>query len=114
MLGDEHPQAAEIRQVLAEIREAMGEHRRAVEQLREILDLLDCHPDNVRYEQASICLSLAEARANAGAFDEAVALAGVPYSYPISLAPIQLCMVKHCYSMCALTRNAVQSAKRSL
>jgi tetratricopeptide (TPR) repeat protein len=53
----------------------MGEHRDAVERIRAILDRLDHHPEDVRYEQATVCLSLAQLRAEAGGLDEAAALA---------------------------------------
>ncbi|HZV07115.1 MAG TPA: tetratricopeptide repeat protein [Gemmataceae bacterium] len=75
MIGDEHPQAAEIRLELAEIHAAMGENREAVEQIRTTLDMIDRHPEDVRYEQSKVCLSLAKLLAEGGGLDEAVALA---------------------------------------
>jgi tetratricopeptide (TPR) repeat protein len=74
-LGDEHPQVAEVQLELAEVHEAMGEHRESVERVRAALDRLDQSPEDVRYEQATGCLSLARLRASEGALDEASALA---------------------------------------
>jgi tetratricopeptide (TPR) repeat protein len=75
VLGEEHPQAAETQFDLAEIHVEMGEHREAVERIRAALDRLDQSPEDVRYEQATGCLSLARLRTSAGALDEAGALA---------------------------------------
>jgi tetratricopeptide (TPR) repeat protein len=75
VLGEEHPQVAETQFDLAEIHEAMGEHREAVERVQATLERLDQCPEDVRYEQATGCLSLARLRASTGALDEAGALA---------------------------------------
>jgi tetratricopeptide (TPR) repeat protein len=75
VLGDEHPQAAETEFDLAEIHEAMGEYREAVERARATLDRLDQSGEDARCEQVMGCVSLARLRANAGALNEAGALA---------------------------------------
>jgi tetratricopeptide (TPR) repeat protein len=74
-VGDECVQNAETQFDLAEIHEAMGEHHKAVEQASATLDRLDQSANDVRYEQATGCMLLARLRANAGALDEAGALA---------------------------------------
>jgi tetratricopeptide (TPR) repeat protein len=75
VLGNDHPQAAEIRVDLAETHAAMGRHREAVEEIRATLDVLDHWPKNVRYEQARACLSLGRLREDAGGLEEAANLA---------------------------------------
>jgi tetratricopeptide (TPR) repeat protein len=71
VFAEGHSRAVELELELAEIDEATGRHGDAVERLRGVLELLDRHPDDVRYEQVVANLALARLSLHAGRLDDA-------------------------------------------
>jgi tetratricopeptide (TPR) repeat protein len=71
VFGEGHSRVVALERELAEADEATGRHRDAVERLRGVLELLDRHPDDVRFEQVVTNLALARLLLHAGRLDEA-------------------------------------------
>jgi tetratricopeptide (TPR) repeat protein len=69
--GEGHSKVIELEFNLAELDEATGRHHDAVERLHGVLELLDRHPEDVRFEQVHGNLALARLLLEAGRLDEA-------------------------------------------